>query len=203
MRRTALVALAVVAFALPTTAGQAATGAAAGLCQIGGRVDYSPTVKTLPAQLSYQVNGTLHCIENVQVGSSVGLKTLTGFFQGSGNGQIGCLASYGLNPLGSGGTFTMGISTSPEATTRDLWEGTFSNAGLSVQALVAQITSIRHQTLVNNVWTNTGPQETIVASAAGGDFVFGVEADDATTCSGPGISNRTFLGHLGYAYVTS
>jgi hypothetical protein len=97
----------------------------------------------------------------------------------------------------------MGIATSVEATTRDLWEGNFSNAGLATQALVAQITSIRHQTLVNNVWTNTGPAETILASAAAGEFVFGVELNDVNACAGAGISDRTFLGHLGYTYVTS
>lgn len=196
MKRAVLAAALAAVAALPGL-GHAAPGVATGVCNIAGRVDYSPNVKSLPAPLSFVVSGTLTCIENARAGTAgTRLNNQIGFFQGQGSGSIGCTASQGM------GTFTMGISTSIEATTRELWEGEFRNAGTAAQGLAATIKSIKNQTLVNNVWQTTSA-ETIVTSAATGVFLFGVELDDVTTCASQGISNRSFLGNISYTYATA
>jgi hypothetical protein len=194
MKRSVFAAMLAITAALVPGTGQAHSGLTAGVCQIGGQVNYSNPVVTIPDPTSYTVQGTLICIENARASASgAGLFGFTGFFQGSGVGQVGCSLSENFT-----GTGTFTLTTVAVGNTRDVWTGTFNNIGGVVSLLTASITNIKHETLVGTTWTPTAT-EIPTASAALGEFVF--QVDDPTACSGAGFSVRDFIGNLAYTYL--
>lgn len=191
MKRTVLAVLLASTVAFAPTASRA-SAITAGICQIGGQVYYSNPVVTIPDPTNYSVTGSLTCIENARAdtGGASGLFGFTGFFQGAGSGDIGCAFSRG------GGTFTLEYSTGTNK--RDVWNGTFSNAGTALSLLEAAITRIDHQTWNGTSWATTSATTTS-ASLALGTFVFSV--DDPLACGTTGFSIRDFIGNIGYSYA--
>ena len=193
MKRSALAVLLAAVAALAPAAAPAHSGVTAGLCQIGGQVAYDLAVQTVPKHMTYTVTGgSLFCLENAQAGAGgASLFGFTGFFKGHGEGEIGCTASQG------GGSFTLERPTG--TTTRDLWTGTFTNAGGALSLLQASITTIEHQAKSGEIWTTVGAVERPAVSLALGEFVF--QVDDPTVCSGAGFTIRDFIGNLVYTYA--